>query len=68
MRGNPNCYDNWANSTGDPTWKYDNVLPYFKKSLDYHGQFAENSENFNELFNYSSKLKKYSSVLTFADE
>ncbi|OXA42201.1 Glucose dehydrogenase [FAD, quinone] [Folsomia candida] len=48
MRGNPNCYDNWANSTGDPTWKYDNVLPYFKKSLDYHGQFAENKEHYGE--------------------
>ena len=41
-RGSPLDYDNWANITGDPTWKYENVLPFFKKSLDYRGEFKAN--------------------------
>jgi len=43
VRGSPLDYDEWANITGDPAWKYENVLPYFKKSLDYHGAFSDNS-------------------------
>ena len=31
-RGHPSDYDNWATITKDPTWEWDNVLPYFKKS------------------------------------
>ena len=44
-RGHPLDYDNWANLTGDPTWRYENVLPYFKKSLNYNGKFGANSMN-----------------------
>lgn len=32
LRGHPTDYDNWADITNDPTWKWENVLPYFKKS------------------------------------
>ncbi|CAG7827198.1 unnamed protein product [Allacma fusca] len=39
VRSHPLDYDNWANITGDPTWSYENVLPFFKKSNDYHGHF-----------------------------
>lgn len=39
MRGCPKDYDNWAKITGDNEWSYENVLPYFKKSEDYHGNF-----------------------------
>lgn len=42
VRCHPKDYDNWANITGDPTWRYENVLPFFKKSLDYHGDYASN--------------------------
>ncbi|CAH0663720.1 unnamed protein product [Spodoptera exigua] len=31
-RGHPTDYDNWATITNDETWKWENVLPYFKKS------------------------------------
>ncbi|XP_035442956.2 ecdysone oxidase-like [Spodoptera frugiperda] len=31
-RGHPTDYDNWASITDDATWKWENVLPYFKKS------------------------------------
>ncbi len=39
MRGHPNDYENWANITGDPEWNYENVLPFFKKSIaNYKGK------------------------------
>ncbi|XP_035709908.1 oxygen-dependent choline dehydrogenase-like [Folsomia candida] len=41
MRGNPNDFDNWANLTGDVSWSYENVLPYFKKSEDYTGNYPD---------------------------
>ncbi len=40
QKRHPLDYDNWANITGDTQWKYENVLPYFKKSIDYHGEHA----------------------------
>ena len=46
VRGNPHDYDNWANITGDHSWKYDNILKYFKKSIDYHGSFTNDSKKF----------------------
>ena len=44
LRGNPLDYDAWANITKDPTWKYENVLPYFKRHIDYNGEFVRNGE------------------------
>jgi choline dehydrogenase len=40
QRGNPKDYDQLAELTGDPEWKYKNVLQFFKKSEDYHGNYA----------------------------
>ncbi len=37
MRGQARDYDEWANLTGDDAWKWERVLPVFKKSEDYHG-------------------------------
>jgi choline dehydrogenase len=36
VRGTPADYDHWA-YLGNAGWDYDSVLPYFKKSEDYHG-------------------------------
>ena len=36
MRGQSRDYDGWARATGDDSWKWDNVLPYFKKHEDYY--------------------------------
>ncbi|XP_035710955.1 oxygen-dependent choline dehydrogenase 1 isoform X2 [Folsomia candida] len=36
-RGHPKDFDNWANLTGDTSWSYENLLPYFRMSEDYHG-------------------------------
>lgn len=33
IRGNPNDYNDWE-AMGNPGWKYNDVLPYFKKSED----------------------------------
>ena len=37
MRGQSHDYDGWAELTGDPSWAWNEVLPLFKKSEDYHG-------------------------------
>ena len=36
MRGQDRDYDEWAALTDDPSWRWDHVLPLFKKSEDYH--------------------------------
>lgn len=36
MRGQAEDYDQWARETGDSSWSWGNVLPYFKKMEDYH--------------------------------
>jgi len=37
MRGQAQDYDAWAELTGDPSWRWQQVLSVFKKSEDYHG-------------------------------
>jgi choline dehydrogenase len=41
MRGQAGDYDRWADLTGDASWRWDAVLPLFKKSEDYHGGASE---------------------------
>jgi Choline dehydrogenase and related flavoproteins len=36
MRGQREDYDEWARLSGDDGWRWDAVLPYFKRSEDYH--------------------------------
>ena len=36
MRGQSRDYDEWARLTGDSSWRWDEVLPLFKKSEDYY--------------------------------
>ncbi|ODV43285.1 choline dehydrogenase [Cupriavidus sp. UYMMa02A] len=36
MRGQREDYDDWARLTGDDDWRWDNVLPLFKRSEDHH--------------------------------
>lgn len=36
MRGQARDYDGWAQATGDASWTWDNVLPFFKKHEDYY--------------------------------
>ncbi|KAL4805204.1 hypothetical protein BDV18DRAFT_165935 [Aspergillus unguis] len=33
QRGNKGCYDQWAEMTGDDSWSWDAVFPYFKESV-----------------------------------
>jgi len=37
MRGQAGDYERWAAFTGDPSWRWDAVLPVFKRSEDHHG-------------------------------
>ena len=37
MRGQARDYDTWADLTGDDSWRWQNVLPVFRKTEDYHG-------------------------------
>ncbi len=36
MRGQRQDYDQWAEIAGDPSWRWDQVLPVFKRSEDHH--------------------------------
>ena len=36
MRGHAADYDSWADLVGDKRWSYDNMLPYFKRTENYH--------------------------------
>jgi choline dehydrogenase len=36
MRGQARDYDQWAQLTGDDSWRWSQVLPLFKKTEDYH--------------------------------
>lgn len=40
LRGHPKDFDHWAELTGDVGWKYKNLLPYFKRSEDYQGEWT----------------------------
>lgn len=40
QRGNPRDYDELADATEDDEWRYENLLPFFKKSEDYHGNYG----------------------------
>lgn len=37
MRGQSRDYEQWAELTGDDSWRWQNVLPAFKQHEDYHG-------------------------------
>ncbi|SOY55572.1 choline oxidase (putative soluble) /choline dehydrogenase, a flavoprotein [Cupriavidus taiwanensis] len=41
MRGQREDYDEWARLTGDDGWRWDNVLPLFKRSEDHHRGASE---------------------------
>ena len=36
MRGQSRDYDQWAQLTGDASWRWDQCLPYFKQHEDFH--------------------------------
>jgi choline dehydrogenase len=36
MRGQARDYDRWAELTGDPSWRWDAVLPVFRQTEDYY--------------------------------
>lgn len=52
LRGHKKDFDNWANVTGDPSWSWEGVLPYFKSYEDYEipgdpGRLVQAFKKFN---------------------
>lgn len=41
MRGQPGDYDRWAEVTGDDSWRWDQVLPLFRRSEDHYAGASE---------------------------
>ncbi len=37
-RGPAYDYDHWAKVVNDPSWSYESLLPYFRKTENYHGK------------------------------
>jgi choline dehydrogenase len=37
QRGNQRDFNRWGEVTGDEEWNFDNVMPYFKATANYHG-------------------------------
>ncbi len=37
MRGQRGDYDRWAEATGDESWRWDQVLPLFRRTENHHG-------------------------------
>ncbi len=51
MRGQARDYDQWAELTGDSSWRWDNTLPYFRRHEDHWrlDQPGSANENFKRL-------------------
>ncbi|ODM89062.1 Glucose dehydrogenase [FAD, quinone] [Orchesella cincta] len=45
-RGSPRDYDAWAESTGDQSWKYSNMLPYLKRIETYAGDYPSDQHGY----------------------
>jgi choline dehydrogenase len=41
MRGQAGDYDRWAEHSGDPSWRWEHVLPLFRQSEGHHGGASE---------------------------
>ncbi|CAL8145925.1 unnamed protein product [Orchesella dallaii] len=46
VRGNKEDFNRWQweDAEGDPQWSYPELLPYFKKSEDYHGAYKDDPQ------------------------
>ena len=41
VRSNPNDYNNWAKITGEDSWEYEKLLPFFRKLETYAGNYPD---------------------------
>ncbi|CAH2093537.1 unnamed protein product [Euphydryas editha] len=44
VRGDPKDYDDWAKASGDESWSWQNLLPYFVRSEHLEDEYILNSE------------------------
>ncbi|CAL8117898.1 unnamed protein product [Orchesella dallaii] len=45
-RGSPHDFENWANITEDESWKYSNLIPYWKKVENYMGSYPSDQHGY----------------------
>lgn len=50
-RGSPKDYDNWAHLLNDDSFKYENLVKYFKKMESFVGEKFGNEDNGKIIFN-----------------
>ena len=66
VRGDKNDYDNWAKA-GNPGWSYEEILPYFKKSMDQQNlNLAKNTKVYARGGPLVVETPDYKSPLAFA--
>ena len=66
VRGDQNDYDNWAKA-GNPGWSYEEILPYFKKSMDQQDpKLARNSKVYGKNGPLVVETPDYKSPISFA--
>lgn len=57
MRGQARDYDHWATLTGDPSWRWENVLPYFKKHEDHYRLDTQPDEPFSRFHGHGGEWR-----------
>ena len=66
VRGDQNDYDNWAKA-GNSGWNYEEILPYFKKSMDQQDlKLARNSKVYGQNGPLVVETPDYKSPISFA--
>ena len=58
VRGNKKDFDNWAQQ-GNPGRDYESILPYFKKSENFHGYETQDSGKSTVVSYKTNKSKEY---------
>ena len=45
LRGTRGTFDKWAEQVGDESYRFDQILPFFKRSVQFHPQADDNANN-----------------------
>ena len=49
LRGSPRDYDHWAKVTGDDSWTYEALMPYFRRHETYQGDSPDRTYQTTDL-------------------
>ncbi|KAL8788586.1 MAG: hypothetical protein Q9195_007230 [Heterodermia aff. obscurata] len=53
IRGTRGTFDKWAEQVGDDSYRFDQILPFFKRSASFHPQAEDNANNVTIPYNSS---------------